>query len=285
MNTWMRKFKVVSFALMGTVTLPAVAGSIQPISPEHCDLMHRTNVITGHSPMGCERLRKVSFTFRHFDGSDRQGSVVVMDAFASHARQVFKQLHRLNFPMEQARGLEHFLGKDEASMQANNTSAFNGRPITGGTRPSLHAYGAAIDLNPVQNPFLDITVQGSATIAPLQAARSTVNRMPLRPNKARTPGMAEEVVDVFADNGFIHWGGYWNYPIDYQHFEVAPRVFVEYLAQLDPLQAKRQFRAYVDRYRGCLAERASTDQAERRANCVSEVLAYYAKQPWLGAAH
>lgn len=42
--------------------------------------------------------------------------------------------------------------------------------------------------------------------------------------------MATDPIDIFAENGFIGWGGYWNYPIDYQ--EIGSRKFVEQLSRL-----------------------------------------------------
>jgi hypothetical protein len=280
MNLWKFYRQALALAFSTALALPASAG-IEPISAEHCALMQSRNVINDDNPIGCDRLRKVDFSFRHFDGSNQLGSIVVMDAFADHVQRIFNELHRRNFPLQQAVGMEVFHGDDQAAMRANNTSAFIGRVITGGSRPSLHAYGAAIDLNPVQNPFLSITAQGTATIDPLMAARTTVNRLVFRPDKPVHRGMAEEVIDLFADNGFIHWGGYWNFPIDYQHFEVAPRVFLERLASLDPAQARREFHGYVERYHGCTAHSSEADPAARRAGCVSEILAYYSKKPWL----
>lgn len=281
MKPWKYCRPAIPFALSMLFALPVWAG-VEPISAEHCALMQRSNVIHDNTPIGCDRLRKVTFSFRHFDGGDQQGSVVVMDAFADHVQRIFNELHRRDFPLQQAVGMEAFHGDDQASMRANNTSAFIGRAITGGSRHSLHAYGAAIDLNPVQNPSLIITDQGMATIDPLIAARTSVNRMVFRPDKPVPTGMAEEVIDLFADNGFVHWGGYWNFPIDYQHFEVAPRLFLERLTRIEPTQAKLEFHGYVERYQGCLAGSGIKPPAARRAGCVSEILAYYKAQPWLG---
>lgn len=50
--------------------------------------------------------------------------------------------------------------------------------------------------------------------------------------------MAEAIVEVFADDGFIVWGDNWDNPIDYQHFQVS-RELAERLAQA-PSCARRQ---------------------------------------------
>ncbi len=259
-------------SLLGLGLGATAQASIAPVDPELCELMKATNVITDENPVGCDRLSVVSFDFTNFQGDTEQGTVTVLDAFAPYVQTIFDDLHRQAFPLAKARGLEHYMGDDGESMADNNTSAFNGRPITGGTSWSLHAYGAAIDLNPVQNPYIGIQPNGEAMIDPMASARTFVNRMQYRPDKPERFGLAEPVVDTFADNGFVNWGGYFNFPIDYQHFEVGPRSFLERLAQVSPEQAAMDFDGYVGFYRTCMQEYAEQDPAARRAECVSATL-------------
>jgi poly-gamma-glutamate synthesis protein (capsule biosynthesis protein) len=97
-------------------------------------------------------------------------------------------------------------------MAADNTSAFNCRTRTGGTEWSEHAYGRAIDLNPVENPY----VLGDH-VAPL-AGRAFTDRL-------AAPGVilaGDVVVRAFAAVGWT-WGGTWDRPVDYQHFSVSGR--------------------------------------------------------------
>jgi hypothetical protein len=115
-------------------------------------------------------------------------------------------LHQRGFPLARAKPIEHYHGDDAASMQDNNTSAFNNRPIAGGGPPSLHAYGLAIDINPLQNPFVQPDQQGSARVSP-PAATAYLNRLAVRPGKPVRRGMAEDVTDLFAEYGFTVWGG------------------------------------------------------------------------------
>ena len=154
-------------------------------------------------------------------------------------------------------------GDDDASMADNNTSAFNVREITGGSTISLHAYGLAIDVNPVQNPFAKRS--GTTLNFSPPSGVENANRLNERPGKPNRPGMAEAVVDVFADHGFLIWGGYWDDPIDYQHFQVS-RKLAEKLAKLSPDEARRAFDRHVDRYRNC--RRAAPRGAEARAKCI-----------------
>jgi hypothetical protein len=54
-------------------------------------------------------------------------------------------------------------------MEDNNTSAFNCRDIPGTNEPTQHAYGRAIDLNPLLNPSVD----SSGAFEPKNASTST----------------------------------------------------------------------------------------------------------------
>ena len=96
-------------------------------------------------------------------------------------------------------------------MAADNTSAFNCRPITGGSGFSVHSWGMAIDINPVENPY----IRGGVVLPP--ASESYLDRQDVR------PGMIVDgdlVVEAFATIGFS-WGGDWERLKDYQHFEIA----------------------------------------------------------------
>jgi hypothetical protein len=215
----------------------------------------------------------VSFQHRSLDGQgDKSGEVVVLDALAENVQVIFDTLYERGFPMAQSVLMEHYSGDDDASMAANNTSAFNGRPITGGNSWSNHAYGAAIDINPLQNPYISIAADGSAKIHPVNAARQTVNRFDYRPDKAQRVGMVEEVLDVFAENGFVHWGGYWNFPVDYQHFEVGSKNFIRQLVSSSPEQAGTLFKQHVTTYRSCMAGTEITPHEAARKHCTEKVL-------------
>ena len=106
-----------------------------------------------------------------------------------------------------------FGGNGYRSIDADNTSAFNCRPATGSTRWSEHAYGRAIDLDPLENPY----VSGGTTSHP--ASRRYLDR------SLRLPGMihpGDVVARAFAAEGW-GWGGLWNGTRDYQHFSANGR--------------------------------------------------------------
>ena len=247
---------LVGFVLLFATPKSALAESrqrstwaIAPISVAFCEDMRTHQVLKTDVKVGCDRLRLVKFSYFGFD--DRvhdDGEVVVMDAAATHVLRIFDNLRKMRFPIFKARPINQFDGDDNASMRANNSSAFNDRNLTGGATPSLHAYGLAIDVNPVQNPYLVIS-DTSVKIEP-PAGTDYLNRMSERPGKPPRRGMAEAVVRIFAEDGFLIWGGYWDNPIDYQHFQVS-RKLAERLASLPPPQAARHFDRVVVRFRAC----------------------------------
>lgn len=229
-------------------------------------------VITNKNPIPCERLRIVNFPIINFTGQTDKGQVVVLDVLAKHTQIIFDTLYHRKFPINKALLMEKYNGNDNASMNDNNTSAFNGRPITGSSDWSLHAYGVAIDINPLQNPYVAFDDQGRATILPALSAKQTINRLNYRPKKQFRSGMAEDAIEILAENGFIGWGGYWDYPIDYQHFEIGSRKFVQQLVSLCPCKAQKVFDHYAKSYVNCMAKSSIHPHAAARAACVAKII-------------
>lgn len=227
----------------------AQPGTIAPVTAAACASMRAHGVLAPGAPIDCPRLSLVTFSYVDFEGrSHDDGQIVVMDAVASHVLQIFAKLRELQFPIHKAVLMDHYEGSDDASMADNNTSAFNSRKITGGNSLSMHAYGLAIDINPVENPYAKRA--GDKLVFSPPAGVRYANRFNDRPRKATVPGFAEDVIEVFANEGFLIWGGYWDDPIDYQHFQVSGRL-AEQLARLPPPQAQQAFEQYVERYRDC----------------------------------
>jgi hypothetical protein len=125
----------------------------------------------------------------------------------------------------------------------NNTSSFNDRNISGSDKISLHAYGAAIDINPRQNPY--IISDGKEVVVKPALGADYVQR------PAANPAMAEHAVAIFARHGFVIWGGAWTNPKDYQHFQLD-RGIAEKLVELPVEQASEYFNRYVLACRRCL---------------------------------
>jgi hypothetical protein len=160
-------------------------------------------------PVGPDQLRQIRLSYRGFDGEAHTGTLVVHRTAATAAVAVFRTLYQQRFPIRRMSPVDAYGGSDDASMADDNTSGFNCRnAVNGGpAKWSAHAYGKAIDVNPVENPYL---LNGDV-LPP--AGRAYADRATYRPGMA-VPG--EALVKAFAAAGWS-WGGRWSDP-DYQHF-------------------------------------------------------------------
>lgn len=129
--------------------------------------------------------------------------------------RAFGRMFENGFPIRSMRLVDDFGGSDFASIEADNTSAFNCRPVTGSsTAWSRHAYGRAIDINPIENPYVS-----AGDLVQHAASQVFVDRRNVRPGMIVA---GDATVTAFAAEGW-GWGGYWSYPIDYQHFSADGR--------------------------------------------------------------
>jgi hypothetical protein len=164
-------------------------------------------------PVGPDQLRLVTVDHRDVFGLQRTGELVVHRDVADQVVRAMASIHAARFPIVRMELVDRYGGDDDRSMEANNTSAFNCRRTTGGTAWSEHSYGRAIDINPVENPY----VRGT-TVLPL-AGRDHLDRT------RSTPGLIREgdaVVRAFDAIGW-GWGGRWTTSKDYQHFSSTGR--------------------------------------------------------------
>ncbi|HEU4943495.1 MAG TPA: M15 family metallopeptidase [Gaiellaceae bacterium] len=164
-------------------------------------------------PVGPARLRAVRLRHWDFRGRSRVGVLVVDRAVVPDVVSVFRRLYAARFPIRRMLGVEVYRGSDDASMRADNTSAFNCRYVEGTNRWSEHAYGRAIDVNTVENPYVH-----GGLVEPA-AGRAYLDR------SRRRPGMAVEsgvLVRAFEAVGW-GWGGRWRSAKDYQHFSTSGR--------------------------------------------------------------
>lgn len=161
-------------------------------------------------PVGPRELRSLHVSYWDFRGEPRAGTIVVAGRVAPDVVTVFRRLWQARVPIRRLRPVSAYRGSDGASMAADNTSGFNCRLVAGTTRWSQHAYGEAIDVNPVENPY----VQG-ARVSPA-AGRSFLDRSRVRGGMAVAGGA---LVRAFASVGW-RWAASFG---DYQHFSTAGR--------------------------------------------------------------
>jgi hypothetical protein len=161
-------------------------------------------------PVGPSQLRTVEVSYWDFSGEPRVGKVVVARRVADDVVAVFRQLWAKRFPIRRLRPISAYRGDDDASMAADNTSGFNCRFVAGTKHWSMHAYGEAIDVNTVENPY----VRGSTVKPP--AGRAFLDRSRYRQGMAMSNGV---LVRAFASVGW-KWGASFG---DYQHFSTTGR--------------------------------------------------------------
>lgn len=164
-------------------------------------------------PVALEDLSLVTVDHWDMDGRMRTGELVVAVDQAAAIAFAFGELQAQRFPIEHMELVDLWSGDDDASMAANNTSVFNCRRTTGSSSWSVHAYGRAIDINPVQNPY----VRGS-TVLPPSGAPHAWNRDGSVPGLLTAGSPVVSLFDGLPDRGW-QWGGHWSSPKDYQHFE------------------------------------------------------------------
>jgi hypothetical protein len=194
------------------VQRPAFRGTIERIDGAQAKRMTGVSWRPG-CPVHLRDLRLLRLAHWGFDGRRRTGRLVVHRDVARDLVAVFRRLYDARFPIRRMVPVDRYGASDFRSIEADNTSAFNCRFVEGTTRWSEHAYGRAIDLNPIENPY----VSGGRT-----SHRASV---PYLDRSRRRPGMAVEggiVVRAFDAIGW-GWGGRWPGVKDYQHFSRSGR--------------------------------------------------------------
>jgi hypothetical protein len=161
-------------------------------------------------PLAPASLRMIHLSYWGFDGRSHTGSIVVNTTVVAAVVTIFRTLYADRFPIYEMVPQDAYHGNDDSAAAADDTSGFNCRDAVapGPPQRSVHAFGEAIDVNDVQNPYVD----GSTIIPPAGAAY--LDRADVRPGMAYRGGV---LVDAFASVGW-QWGGRWSPGTDYQHF-------------------------------------------------------------------
>ena len=161
-------------------------------------------------PVAPAQLRRVRLRYWGFDGRSHTGALVVNESVTGSVIAAFRRLYGERFPIRRMVPIDAYHGSDDRSMAADNTSAFNCRYAVapGPKQWSVHAYGEAVDVNPVENPYLE-----GGKVLPA-AGKPYLARSHVRPGMAVPGG---QLVDAFARVGWL-WGGRWTGSPDYQHF-------------------------------------------------------------------
>ena len=195
-----------------TAAAPAWDGTWVRLSAERRAKMRGVSWRAG-CPVPLRDLRLLRMPYWGFDGEVHRGRLVVNERQAAKVLSAFEKLYEAGFRIRRMKLIEAYDGNDAASMRANNTSAFNCRTVGGTSRWSEHAYGRAIDINPVQNPY----VRGD-TVQP-RAGEAYLDRSNVRKGMIVRPG---PVLRAFSAIEW-QWGGDWQWSKDYQHLSRTGR--------------------------------------------------------------
>ncbi len=196
---------VIALLAVTLALQPPFAHSVSRVTAEQLPYSWHTGC-----PVAPSQLRRVRLTYWGFDRRAHTGALVVNASAVTPIVRVFSRLYAARFPIRRMRPIDAYRGVDERSLAADNTAAFNCRyaVASGPKRWSAHAFGAAIDVNPVENPYV---LNGA--VHP-HAGKAYLNRKRVRRGMAVRGGT---LVRAFAAVGW-KWGGRWTGSPDYQHF-------------------------------------------------------------------
>lgn len=199
--------------------LSAVAVAYEPIFesvvvPDSVRARMEGNSYSEGCPVRMDDLRYLRLSHYDFQGQVKVGEMVCHKDIADKLTGIFRDLFMQKYPIEKIRLIDEYGGDDETSMRDNNTSCFNFRTIAGSKKLSRHAYGMAVDINPLYNPYVRLRGDGSMFVQP-STGKKFVKR-----DKRSNPYMINRVdaaYKAFREAGF-KWGGNWRRYKDYQHF-------------------------------------------------------------------
>lgn len=161
-----------------------------------------------------DELRYVHILHYDFDGNPAEGELICNEYIAQDLVEIFYQLYCSEYYLEKVLLIDEYDGDDVASMEDNNTSCFNYRTVPGKSSLSKHSYGLAIDINPLYNPYITYSKDGTMNVSPT-SGESYADRTLSFPYKIDEEDLCYK---LFIQHGFT-WGGNWNHSKDYQHFQ------------------------------------------------------------------
>ncbi len=209
------RIKLLIFLLITSSLYAEFKATISPIPP---NIKQKMIGVTWHRgcPVPLNDLRYIKMTYINFFYQDRVGEMIVHKSVAKDVVDIFHKLYDMRYPINKMKPIYHYRGNDWLSIENDNTSAFNCRKLTGNRgKWSNHAYGRAIDINPIENPY----ISRSGRIAHKESYKfRNRNHDKRRVHDKAVLSRYDEVVRLFKSHGWI-WGGDWNSIKDYQHFE------------------------------------------------------------------
>lgn len=207
--------RIITITLVLTSTILAeYSSSISPITSEIKKRMLKGNSWRKGCPVALKDLRYLRIIHIDFNGEDMMGEIIVHKKVSAEVTEIFEALYDVGYPIKKMKLVSEYKGSDWQSIESDNTSAFNCRSATGSKKWSKHSYGKAIDINPIENPY--ISRKGYISHKASSAYRKRVHKKSSYADKAVLL-KNDKAVQIFEKYGW-KWGGDWSGVKDYQHF-------------------------------------------------------------------
>jgi len=212
----MKKTLLFLSTIFTTSLVAQFNANISEITPDIKERMIDGNSWRQGCPVSLNNLRYLQMSYLDFNGQTQMGEMIVHKSIASNTVYIFENLYYMNYAIDKMQLVSDYSGNDWQSIENDNTSAFNCRPVSGKKKKwSKHAYGKAIDINPIANPYISKTGHISH-----KASYKYRKRRHLDINDFADRALllaSDPATKVFKRNGWS-WGGDWRSMKDYQHF-------------------------------------------------------------------
>ena len=206
---------ITLIATTTTFALASFNASISPITPNIKKRMINGGSYRDGCPISLNNLRYLKMSYIGFDNREHIGEMIVNKSVAKEVVAIFRELYKAKYPIRKMQLVSNYGGSDFASIEADNTSAFNCRPVDGTNKWSRHSYGKAIDINPLENPYVSKSGHTSH-----KGSLQFVKRV-RRGNSAPQRALIlrnDLIVKLFKSYGW-RWGGDFRCCKDWQHFD------------------------------------------------------------------
>jgi len=207
--------KIITTTLILTVSILAQNdATVSSVSAEIKQRMIKGNSWRKGCPVSLNNLRYIQLKHLDFRGKTVMGEMIVHKDVSSQVVDIFNQLYEIGYPVQKMKLVSEYKGNDWQSIESGNTSAFNCRNATGSKKWSKHSYGKAIDINPIENPY--ISRSGRISHKASLSYRKRVHQKSTYADKAVLV-KGDKAIQIFKSHGWL-WGGDWSGVKDYQHF-------------------------------------------------------------------
>lgn len=204
----------ITILLLTMMTFGAFEADISEITPEVKQRMLSGKTWKKGCPLLLQDLRYLRIKHIDFKGKEQMGEMIVHKEVSEEVTKIFEALYHADYPIHQMRLVSDYKGSDWQSIEADNTSAFNCRKATGSKKFSKHSYGKAIDINPIENPYIFRSGKSSHKASKPYLKRKRTGDSPSQ-RAMLLP--QDQPVQIFKKYGW-KWGGDWSGVKDYQHF-------------------------------------------------------------------